>query len=194
MILWNFFLSFVFLRLHLRHMEVPCGRIRAASATYTTAQSNIRSLTHRVRPGMEPSPSGILVGFINHWATTGTPILWTIEEVHSVYRIIQGTTLYPPSDWRNKTVPIHWGSQGISSRLHSYWTPHESINTTVKSDRIITVLCFTQLLHRSASLHRIEYPVHVLFIFFINEPQHMYSSVTLSLSNITFLRFLHVNI
>ena len=41
--------------------------------TYTTAQSKARSLTHWVRPGIEPTASWILVGFIIHWATTGTP-------------------------------------------------------------------------------------------------------------------------
>ena len=30
-----------------------------------------------MRPGIEPSSSWMLVGFINHWATTGTPVLKT---------------------------------------------------------------------------------------------------------------------
>ena len=34
------------------------------SVTYTTAHSNARSLTHWVRPGIEPMSSWILVGFI----------------------------------------------------------------------------------------------------------------------------------
>ena len=33
------------------------------SANYTTAHGNNRSLTHLVRPGIEPESSGILVGF-----------------------------------------------------------------------------------------------------------------------------------
>ena len=37
--------------------------IRPASATYTTAHSNAGSLTHWVRPGIEPTSSWILVGF-----------------------------------------------------------------------------------------------------------------------------------
>ena len=41
--------------------------------------SNARSLTHWVRPGIEPVSSWMLVGFINHWATTGTPSLRTEE-------------------------------------------------------------------------------------------------------------------
>ena len=35
------------------------------SVTYTTAHSNARSLTHRARPGIEPSTSWFLVGFIS---------------------------------------------------------------------------------------------------------------------------------
>ena len=49
-------------------------RIWATSATYTTAHSNTGSLTYWMRPGIEPATSSFLVGFVNHWATTGTPI------------------------------------------------------------------------------------------------------------------------
>ena len=47
--------------------------IRAASADYATAHGNAGSSTHWVRPGIEPTFSWTLVGFITHWATTGTP-------------------------------------------------------------------------------------------------------------------------
>ena len=50
-------------------------RIRASSATYTTAHGNAGSLTHWVRAGTEPATSWFLVGFVNHWATMGTPII-----------------------------------------------------------------------------------------------------------------------
>jgi len=40
---------------------------------YTTAHGNTGSLTHWARPGIEPTTSWFLVGFVNHWATTGTP-------------------------------------------------------------------------------------------------------------------------
>ena len=40
-------------------------RIRAASVTYTTVHGNARSLTHGVRPGMEPAISWFLGGFIS---------------------------------------------------------------------------------------------------------------------------------
>ena len=85
-----FFCLFVFLGPHWWHMEFPrlggwisCSRwpmpepeqlgILAESVTYTTAHGNARSLTHWVRPGIEPVSSWMLVGFVNHWATTRAP-------------------------------------------------------------------------------------------------------------------------
>ena len=38
--------------------------VQAASATYGTAYGNARSLTHCARPGIEPTSSWILVGFV----------------------------------------------------------------------------------------------------------------------------------
>ena len=53
-----------------------CG-IWAESATYTTAHGNARSLTHWVRPGIEPATLWFLVGFVNHCATMEIPCLST---------------------------------------------------------------------------------------------------------------------
>ena len=47
--------------------------IRPMSATYTSAHGNAGSFTHWTRSGTEPASSWILVGFVNHRATTGTP-------------------------------------------------------------------------------------------------------------------------
>ena len=49
--------------------------------TYTTAHGNTRSLTHWVRPGIEPVSSRILVRFINCWATTTTPEQFLIGKI-----------------------------------------------------------------------------------------------------------------
>ena len=48
-------------------------RIRASSATYTTAHSNSGSLIHWARPGIKLATSWFLVRFLNHCVTTGTP-------------------------------------------------------------------------------------------------------------------------
>ena len=72
-----------------------CG-IRATSATYTRAHGNARSLTHWAKAGIKPSPSWTLVGFINCWATTGTP---------------QNTTSFKRHERKNITwilLPFFW--------------------------------------------------------------------------------------
>ena len=76
------FLFYCFLGLYSQHMEVSrlglnpsysyqpipepqqC-EIWAASRTDTTAHGNVRSWTHSARPGIEPSTSWFLVGFIS---------------------------------------------------------------------------------------------------------------------------------
>ena len=74
---------------HLWHMEVPGlgNKLELQLLAYTTATatldpslslmlhacSNERSLTHWVRPGIEPASSWALVGFLTRWATTGIP-------------------------------------------------------------------------------------------------------------------------
>ena len=95
LVFFFFFFFLVFLGLPQRHMEVPrlgvksehqsyscwpipqpqqCG-IQAKSATYTIAHSNAGSLTNWARPGIKPATSWILVRFVTHWATMGTPFL-----------------------------------------------------------------------------------------------------------------------
>ena len=50
----------------LQHSSWQCGGIQASSATYPTAHSNAGSLTHFwVRPGIKPTSSWMLVGFIS---------------------------------------------------------------------------------------------------------------------------------
>ena len=49
------------------HQLTPQSQqIGAPSATYTAARGNTRSLTHWARPGIEPTSSWILVGFLTH--------------------------------------------------------------------------------------------------------------------------------
>ena len=52
--------------------------IQAASATYTTALGNTRSLTHWVRPGIKPGSSWMPVRFVSaepQWKLPGANIL-----------------------------------------------------------------------------------------------------------------------
>ena len=64
--------------------------IWAVSWTYAAAQSNAGSLTHLMRPGMEPTSSWIPVVFLTHWTTLGTP--WV------AFLIL--TLLFPSLPWR----------------------------------------------------------------------------------------------
>ena len=50
-------------------------RIRAMSAIYTTAHSNAGYIIHWWRPGIKPTSSWFLIGFVNHWSLKGTPLL-----------------------------------------------------------------------------------------------------------------------
>jgi len=50
------------------------------SLTYTTAHGNTRSLTHWVRPGIEPASSWTPVRPRFHCATTGTPIDFFLKD------------------------------------------------------------------------------------------------------------------
>ena len=82
---------FSFLGLHLWHMEVSRLGIESelqllahTTATATLDLNHIFNLhcrlghtgswTHWARPGIEPMSSWILLGFLTHWATVGTPI------------------------------------------------------------------------------------------------------------------------
>ena len=90
-----FFFLVIFLGLHLRHMEVP--RLGAeselqlpayATATATWDPSHVcdlhhsscqcQILNHWVRPGIKLASSWILVGFVNRWAMTGTPSVYSL--------------------------------------------------------------------------------------------------------------------
>ena len=55
--------------------------IRAASATYTTAQGNAGSLTHWARSGIKPLSLWILVEFVNRWVMMGTPPYQIVQEM-----------------------------------------------------------------------------------------------------------------
>ena len=56
--------------------------IQATSLTYTTAHGNARCLTHRARPGIEPTSSWILVGFVT--AKPRRELLVLISHFHGI--------------------------------------------------------------------------------------------------------------
>ena len=88
-------------------------QIRAASAAYATAHGNARSLTHWARPGIVPASSWMLVGFVNHWATTGTPrrhhLLKRVDHVSDIGAVkkIQRNTVFLPLSKLLKNILIY---------------------------------------------------------------------------------------
>ena len=82
-------------------------QIQAASATYTTAHSNPRSLTHWLRPGIKPATWWFLVGFIS--AAPGQEL-----QFHSLY-----ITCSRDSNSRNWSpcTKILWGYVSLSLPL-----------------------------------------------------------------------------
>ena len=68
-IVYHFFISsfFFLFRATPQHVEVPAAGLHHS-------HSNAGSLTHWVRPGIEPASSWVVVGIINHWDTKGTSI------------------------------------------------------------------------------------------------------------------------
>ena len=81
------------------------------SAAYTTAHSKARSLTHWARPRIKPVSSWILVGFLNHWVTSGTPqriffkCPWLLAPSSSAfYWLIDWWDILMDTSW----VPYHW--------------------------------------------------------------------------------------
>ena len=76
-------------------------RIWAMSATYATAHSNTRSLTHWAKPGIKPASSWILVGFITaepQWKLWIAPFLgnflWLLSSFE-IYLKIHKTEVAP---------------------------------------------------------------------------------------------------
>ena len=75
-----FFLSFLFFFFFLFRASPEAygssharGWIRATAANLHHSHSNVGSLTHWTRPGIEPASSWILVRFVHCWATKETP-------------------------------------------------------------------------------------------------------------------------
>ena len=79
-----FFLFFCFPGLNLWHMEVPRPGVQSELQlpAYSTTHINAGSLTHWVRPGIEPTSTWILVRFVDSWAKTGTPVICFWEMVY----------------------------------------------------------------------------------------------------------------
>ena len=94
--------------------SIGCG-IRATSENYTTAHGKARSLTHWERLGIEPASSWILVGFLNHWTTTGTPLSHTRNSPLILFEVE-----IPINTSISSAHFFWWGSESDIS-AHFFW-------------------------------------------------------------------------
>ena len=116
------------------------GQIWATSATCTTASSNARSLTHWARPGIKPTSSWILVGFISPvpWRELQRPFLIpTSSQLPSAQNNFLcawcGVVCYPSSserfsqstNWRNSRAGSQhteaFGGNAVAKRHLRVW-------------------------------------------------------------------------
>ena len=91
----------------------------AASANHTTAHGNARSWTHQAGPGLEPANSWLLVGFVNHWATTRTPGL--ASKWRQMFFTTPQGNQYSPTWWRWKAFKKIKGLGVCHKWLFSQW-------------------------------------------------------------------------
>ena len=106
--------------------------IQATSATHTIAQRNSGSLTHLARPGTKPASSWILVGFINHWATMGTPIFFFFNIILLLHQTLQ----FPSPQGSPAMLPVR-GSLFLA-HYHLAW--HESRMPQLRAAALFWIL------------------------------------------------------
>ena len=75
--------------------------IQAESKTYTTAYGNAGSLTHWVRPWMEPISSRTLCRILNLLSHSGSSFAQVLKVVNSV----------PPHEWYTGAQAVNWWVQ-----------------------------------------------------------------------------------
>ena len=66
------------------HQSHSNAGFHVTSTIHTTAHSNTGSSTHLPRPGIKPTTSWFLVGFINHRATMRTPQYTFLKKPFSI--------------------------------------------------------------------------------------------------------------
>ena len=82
-------------------------QIRATSVTCTTAHSNTSSLILWARPGIGSTSSWILVRFLTHWATLGTPLYPFFSCAQGMWKFPgQGSNPHTTVTWATAVTPL----------------------------------------------------------------------------------------
>ena len=84
---------------------------------YSPAHSNTRSLSHWMRPGIELTSSWILVGFLTHCATTGTP--WTSTFLIAKLKKILQEKVNIPHEYRHN-FPTNTNELNVATNKKDY--------------------------------------------------------------------------
>ena len=83
-------------------LQLPAYATTTSSAG-SEPQLQPRSLTHWARPGVRPTSSWILVGFLTHWGTIGTPTFFFFpkerENKSSFWLLPRDSLSSKPSSW-----------------------------------------------------------------------------------------------
>ena len=130
------------------------------SATYTTAHGN--ALTHWARPGVEPTSSWMLVRFIDHWATMGTPLFffyfWVYVNLNTVYWFKLSAVPSKSAWWFRYAYP---GSIQLGASIH------RRSNSTHSTRREALLVMVVQL-HLKWLLRKVRcFFIFIFFLFFL---------------------------
>ena len=92
-------------------------RIRAMSATYTTAHGNAGSLTPWARPGIEPASSWILVRFVS------SEPQWELQNATSYekYLVLKHTSHMVLNIMNNDELILCSSPELLNSKFGIYW-------------------------------------------------------------------------
>ena len=160
-------------------MEVP--RLRTELGTelelqlpaYTTSHSNTRSLTHWAKPGIEPTPSSVLVRFITCWATIGTPgkLFWWLkgEILWQKLFFYRSIWLKDEHGWQGKPLAWWGGGTGQWGKWCPLWRPslqHAKLQGGIWAHAGTIVWAHAMILKQHPMSCASAWGVFLFFVFF----------------------------
>ena len=128
-------------------------QIQAVSVTYTTAHGNIRSLTHWARPGIKPTASWFLVGFVStapQWELLNCRFfilnVLTLIFVRLFYRVtviffLATIKIFFLVFYSFSTISVGFKEQNLLSMHHRiYWIPSLIISLKPSATRSSNIM------------------------------------------------------
>ena len=112
--------------------------IQAETATYTTAHSNARSLTHSARPGIKPTTS-VPNRICFYCATTGAPITYLKPQPSLSYFLLLLHPTYTQNYFTSLVSQVSQGHSGLVS-LFVKWQKRRLGNSLISLNAEIVCL------------------------------------------------------